>query len=89
MIKVGDVCKEKMSEDKEVVYIITKIESSEVTDVHMITSDGETQCLSFVDEETMNDTLGATRVISNDENKDWLTMANVVFTDGLRTIHSI
>lgn len=89
MIKVGDVCKEKMSEDKEVVYIITKIESSEVTDVHMITSDGKTQCLSFVDEETMNDTLGATRVISNDENKDWLTMANVVFTDGLRTIHSI
>lgn len=89
MIKVGDVCKEKVGEDVEVIYIITKIESSEVTAVHMITSDGETQCLSFVDEETMNDTLEANRVISNDEDKDWLTMANVIFTDGLRTIHSI
>ena len=39
MIKVGDVCKEKVSDDKEVMYVITKIESSEVTDVHMITSD--------------------------------------------------
>ena len=89
MIKVGDVCKEKVSDEKEVMDVITKIASSEVTDVHMITSDGETQCLSFVDEETMNDTLEANRVISNDEDKDWLTMASVVFTDGLRTIHSI
>ena len=81
MIKVGDVCKEKVSDDKEVMYVITKIESSEVTDVHMITSDGETQCLSFVDEETMNDTLEANRIISNDENKDWMTMESVDNTE--------
>lgn len=89
MIKVGDVCRESVSEDKEVMFIITMITDSDVIDVHMIASNGETQCLSFVDKDTMNETLEEHRIISNDSGKDWLEVASTVFTDGERTMQSI
>ncbi len=88
MIKVGDILKEK--EDSERLSIITKIKNDDsLIEVHMIAEDGEVRIITYLDEDTMQESIGSKIVSENQNDTDWLSRIVNVFTKGERTLQSI
>ena len=88
MIKVGDILKEK--EDSERLSIITKIKNDDsLIEVHMIAEDGEVRIITYLDEDTMQESIGSKIVSENQNDTDWLSRIVNVFTKGERTFQSM
>lgn len=88
MIKVGEILKEK--EDSERLSIITKIKNDDsLIEVHMIAEDGEVRIITYLDEDTMQESIGSKIVSENQNDTDWLSRIVNVFTKGERTLQSI